>query len=269
MGSADAPGWTLSFCFCRQDGRSISGMANIGQCGLVGRWFVSSWETRNDPGGGVSPWWGGDIIAPALKNKPAWVSPVADSRRPGWSPSVQAYPPLGSQRTLHSPESIEGADRRPRRPAQPNMEQIDPDIRIVPERDLPSPLTPVSGARWVGRNMWPAGQNDKSPCSLNRNNMVTDKNTNEVAGTGNSDVHPRGGHMSGLQLQGGVMGFHPERVSSTVAAEAVFDVNEWEVDAIPLLSVTGMNRSPIIAGVATLAVTKITSSTNFAADTVG
>ena len=31
--------------------------------------------------------------------------------------------------------------------------------------------------------------------------MVTDENTNEVAGTGNSDVHPGGGNMSGLQLQ--------------------------------------------------------------------
>ena len=46
-------------------------------------------------------------------------------RRPGWSPSAQAYPPLGSQRKIHSPESTEGAGRRPLRPAQPDMEQID------------------------------------------------------------------------------------------------------------------------------------------------
>ena len=71
------------------------------------------------------------------------------------------------------------------------MEQIDPaikDIQIVPERDLPSPLIPVPGARRVVRN-----------------------------------IHPGGGSISGLQLQSGVVGLHPERVSSTVAAEAVFD----------------------------------------------
>ena len=173
MGSADAPGWTLSFRFCRHDGRSISGMANVGQCSLEGQWVVSSGETKNDPdgGGGQPPGSamiitlltlaGGDIVAPTTKNKPAWVSPVANSRRPGWSPSAQAYPPLRSQRTIHSPESIEGAGRRPRRLAQPNMEQINPamkDIRIVSEMDLPSPLTPVPGAQWVGRNMRLAGQ---------------------------------------------------------------------------------------------------------------
>ena len=109
---------------------------------------------------------------------------------------MQAYPPLESQRTIHSPESIEGAGRRPRRTVQPNVEQIEQaikDIRIVPERDLPSPLTTVPGARRVGKNMRPAGQNDKSPCSSNHNNMVADENTNEVAGTGHSDVHPEEG----------------------------------------------------------------------------
>ena len=56
--------------------------------------------------------------------------------------------------------------------------------------------------------MRPAGQNDKSPCSSICNNMVTDENKNEVAGTGNSDGHPGGGNMSDLQLQGGVVGLH-------------------------------------------------------------
>ena len=158
---------------------------------------------------------------------------------------------------IHSPESIEGAGRRLRRPTQPNMEQIDPaikDIWIVSGRDLPSPLTSVPGAQQIVRNMRPAGQNDKSPCRSDRNNIVTDENMNEVARMGNSDRHPGGGNMSGLQLQGGVVGLHPEPVSSTVAAEAVVDVNEWEVDAGPLLSATGMDLIPIIAGVATLVV---------------
>ena len=91
------------------------------------------------------------------------------------------------------------------------MEQIDPaikDIRIVPGKDLPSPLTPVPGARWVARNMRPAGQNDKSPCKSDCNNIVTDENTNEVAGMGNYD--PGGGNMSNLQLQDRVVGLHPE-----------------------------------------------------------
>ena len=86
---------------------------------------------------------GGDIVAPTTKNKPAWVSPVANSQRPGWSLSVQACTPLESQRTIHSPESIEGAGRRPRCLALPDMEQIDPaikDIQMVSRRDLPSPL---------------------------------------------------------------------------------------------------------------------------------
>ena len=112
---------------------------------------------------------------------------------------------------IHSPESIEGAGRRPLRPALSDMEQIDPaikDIRIVSGRDLPSPLTPVSGVRRVVRNMRPVGQNDKLPSSSGRNNIVTDENTNEVAGTGNSDRHPEGGNISGIQLQGGVVGLH-------------------------------------------------------------
>ena len=83
---------------------------------------------------------------------------------------------------------------------------------------MPSPLTQVFGARRVVRNMRLAGQNDKSPCRSGHNNTVADENTNEVAGMGNSNRHPGGGNISGLQLQGGVVGLHPERVSSTVAA---------------------------------------------------
>ena len=127
---------------------------------------------------------------------------------------------------IQSSESIKGAGRRPSRLARPNMEQIVPavkDVRTVSERDLPSPLTPIPGARRFGRNMQPARQNDKSPYSLIRNNMVTDENKNEVAGMGNSDWHPGGGNMSDLHLQGGVEGLHPERVSSTVAAKAAVD----------------------------------------------
>ena len=197
---------------------------------------ITNNHNSTDPGGG-------DIVAPTTKNKPAWVSPVANSRRPGWSPSVQAYPPLGCQRTIHSPKLIEGAGRKPRRPAQLDMEQIDPaikDIRIVSGRDLPSPLTPVSGVRRVVRNMRPAGQNDKSPSRSGRNNIVTDENTNGVAGMGNSsDRHPEGGSISGIQLQGGVVGLYPERVSLTVVAETAVNVNDLEVDSGPPLSATG------------------------------
>ena len=60
------------------------------------------------------------------------------------------------------------------------------------------------------------------------------------------------------------MGFHPERVSSMVAAEAAVDVNEWEVDAGPILTATGMDRSLIIAVVATLAIAEVASSADFA-----
>ena len=88
---------------------------------------------------------------------------------------------------------------------------------------------------------------------------MTDENTN---GTGNSDWHPGVGNISGIQLQVGVVGFHPKRVYSTVAAEAVVNVNELEVDAGPPLSATGGggDRGPIIAGVATLAVAEVASS---------
>ena len=63
----------------------------------------------------------------------------ANSRRPVWSPCVQAYPPLGSQRTIQSSESIEGlvgGRGRLCRPARPNRAQIDPavkDVRAVSE----------------------------------------------------------------------------------------------------------------------------------------
>ena len=64
VGSGDGvfPVWSFGpwgqpmhcFRFCCQNGRLITGMVRIGQCGLVGQWDVSSPETRNDPGGRVS-----------------------------------------------------------------------------------------------------------------------------------------------------------------------------------------------------------------------
>ena len=116
----------------------VSGMFPVGKRGMIRAGGSASRISNNhnstDPGGG-------DIVSPTTKNKLARVSPVANSRRPGWSPSVQAYPPFGSQRTIHSPESIEGAGRRPRRPAQPHMEQIDPLDCVG--KGLAVPLTPV------------------------------------------------------------------------------------------------------------------------------
>ena len=76
------------------------------------------------------------------------------------------------------------------------MEQIDPDCvgKGFAIANYPS------SQRTVVCEEYAAGQNDKSPCSSNRNNMVTDENINEVAGSDNSDRHPGGGNMSGLQL---------------------------------------------------------------------
>ena len=60
------------------------------------------------------------------------------------------------------------------------------------------------------------------------------------------------------------MGLHPERVSSTVAAKASVNVNGGEVDTGPLLSMSGMDLSPIIAGVTTLAVAEVVFSADYA-----
>ena len=62
----------------------------------------------------------------------------------------------------------------------------------------------------------------------------------------------------------GSWAFTRERVSSTVAAKASVDVNGGEVDTGPLLSMSGMDLSPIIAGVATLAVAEVVFSADFA-----
>ena len=85
-------------------------MANIGQCSLMGQWVVSSGKTRTDPG-----WGGGGGSTSQISNNHDSTDPGggdivawSNSRRPGWSPCVQAYPPLGSQRTIQSSESIEG-----------------------------------------------------------------------------------------------------------------------------------------------------------------
>ena len=51
--------------------------------------------------------------------------------------------------------------------------------------------------------------------------------------------HPEGGSIGGIWLLGGVVGLRPERVSSTVAAEAAVNVNKFEVDSGPPLSSTG------------------------------
>ena len=118
----------------------------------------------------------------------------------------------------------------------------------------------------VVRNMRPAGQNNKSPSRSGRNKIVTDENTDEVAGTANSsDTPPAVGSIIGIHLLGGVVGLHPERVSSTVTAEAAVNVNELEIDSGPPLSVTGGGDfGKVVVGVATLAVAEVASSAYFA-----
>ena len=137
-------------------------MISIGQCDSENRQYASSWETRIDLGVGggsasrisdacssTDPS-GDGMAAPTKINKPAWVSPVVNPRRPGWSPSMQSYPPLGRHQATHPSETIGRTGRKPHLPAQPPMEQIDPaikDIRIVSGRGLSPPFTPASGVR--------------------------------------------------------------------------------------------------------------------------
>ena len=101
------------------------------------------------------------MATPTRTNMPAWVLPVVKSRRPGWSPSEQSYPPLGHHQATQPPESIGRADRKPHLPTRPPMAQIDPaikDIRIVSGMGLTPLLHQASGVRRAMRKMWPAGQ---------------------------------------------------------------------------------------------------------------
>ena len=172
--SAGALEWTPLFRSYHRDGRLTSGMVSIEHCRPGNRLDAFSQETRIDPGGGGQlPGSAIHVVlltlagaAPTRTNKPAWVSPMVNPRCPGWSPSMQSYPPLGRHQATHPPKSIGRACRKPHLPARPPMEQIDPaikDIQIVSGRDVTLPFTPASRVRRDIRKMRPAGQTKRSP----------------------------------------------------------------------------------------------------------
>ena len=131
------------------------------------------------------------MAGPTRTNKPAWVSPVVNPRRPGWSPSEQSYPPLGRHQAIHPPESIGRAGQMPHLPARPLMSQIYPaikDIQIVSGRGLTPPLTPASGVRRYMRKMRPAGPGKRSPGRPGRNDGLNNVMTKGIAGACNSSA---------------------------------------------------------------------------------
>ena len=121
---------------------------------------------------GGSASWTSNICDPPVPGRGGLgAQPVGDKQA-----DVQAFPPLGSQPTVHSSASSGRADREPRRTVHPPLEPIGPvdgDFRIVPGRDWLPPVAPASGTRWVVRRIRPAGGQDRSPKSLGHKTVVT------------------------------------------------------------------------------------------------
>ena len=192
---------------------------------------------------------GGGLAAPSKMNKPAWVSPVVNPRRPGWS-----YPPLGRHQATHPSESIGRADGTDRSCYQGHSDCVG--------KGLDTAITPASRVRRDVRKMWPAGQNKRSPRRPGRGDGLNNVRTDGVAGTGNSSarVPEEGGH-SGMPPVGEVDSIHSERVSPKVAAEAAKDVNEVVMDS-PGCGQGGL--LPHVAGAALLAIAEVASSAELA-----
>ena len=180
---------------------SVSTAGLVGCCPgwpILGPWRGFSRETRDggsapwtfnnsrttDPGGG-----GGERAALAIRNRPVWVSPVGHAHGSGWSPSMQAFPPLGSHPPVFSPGEHKRDNRMTHVLAQSIAGQT---VRVVRDSpigmggSLPSLFTPVSGARRSGRGMRPAGWNSRSLKELScdyvviENSMVSGEKTSEV-----------------------------------------------------------------------------------------
>ena len=100
------PGWSVAF----RDGQYRTvwpggphGTFPVGKRGMVRAGGSASRIIDNQKNADHS---GVERVDPTTGKPPAWVLPGESPRGSGWSPNVQAFPPLGSQPTVHSPGSI-------------------------------------------------------------------------------------------------------------------------------------------------------------------
>ena len=81
------------------------GTVSVGKRGMVRAGGSASRTSGNsgttDPGGG------GGVLPRSQRNRPVWVSPVGHAHGSGWSPSAQAFPPLGSLPLVFSPRGTQ------------------------------------------------------------------------------------------------------------------------------------------------------------------
>ena len=214
----------------------------------------------------------GERAAPATRNRLVWVSPVGHAHGSGWSPSVQAFPPLGSHPPVFSPGEHKRDYRRMHVLAQPVPGQMDRAVQDSPigmGGSLPSLFTPVSGARRSGRGMRPAGWNSRFPKKLScdyvvtENSMVSEGKTSEVGKLDSfSDELVVKRNVGDAPLPGDDVNSHPQYVPSLGAAEK--NRQEGYKNSVPPREVTGEASGLNDAAVLTPAIAGAASSAVFA-----
>ena len=199
------------------------------------------------------------------------MSPVGHAHGSGWSPSMQAFPPLGSHPPVFSSGEHDRGNRKTHILAQPVAEQTDRVIRDSPIEmggSLPSLFTPVSIAHRSGRGMWPAGWNGRSPKKLSdyivtENSMVSGGKTSAVEKLDSfSDGLVVKRNVGDAPLPGDDVNSHPACVPSLGAAKN--NRQEGYRNSVPPRDVTeeafGLNDTavltPAVAGAASSAVTE-------------
>ena len=220
---------------------------------------ISNACSSTDPGRGV-------LAASTKASKPAWVSPMVNSRQHRWSPSKQCYPPLRSQEVTQPPEPVERAGRRSHQPARRPLEQVDTainDIRTVSEMGfVPAPTEAFDSRRDMWR-MRPAGQGKKSQGRPGRGvGLKHDLDGGIAVSLTPPAVLPEDIDVSMTPLVGDVGSVLPDVVSPIVAAGAPLADCWGGVSSRPCWDgVPGM-AFPAVAGVASLAVVEVASSTD-------